>query len=59
MGDKKNGKNNQRKANSNYSTGFVYHPDYLKHDSGENHPESRERLSFLVEKGGFVKADEY
>ena len=49
MGNKKNGKIYQKKANSNHSTGFVFHPDYLKHDSGENHPESSERLSYLVD----------
>jgi len=25
-------------------TGFIYHPDYLKHDTGGSHPESPERL---------------
>lgn len=25
-------------------TGFVYHPDYLNHDTGPNHPERPERL---------------
>lgn len=25
-------------------TGFIYHPDYLKHDTGGAHPESPERL---------------
>ena len=25
-------------------TGFVYHPDYLKHDTGPNHPERPDRL---------------
>ncbi len=26
-------------------TGFVYHPDYLNHDTGPNHPERPDRLS--------------
>ena len=29
-------------------TGLVYHPDYLKHDPGEDHPESSKRLSSLM-----------
>ncbi|MBI4400897.1 MAG: histone deacetylase [Nitrospirae bacterium] len=29
-------------------TGFVYHPDYLKHDMGFGHPESPERLRAIV-----------
>lgn len=29
-------------------TGFVYHPDYLKHDPGGWHPETPERLTALV-----------
>lgn len=29
-------------------TGFVYHPDYLKHDMGAGHPESPERLRAIV-----------
>ena len=29
-------------------TGFVYHPDYLKHDPGDWHPERPERLTALV-----------
>lgn len=36
------------------ATGIVYHPDYLKHDPGEGHPESPQRLEaiykFLEEK---------
>ncbi|MFM7841257.1 MAG: histone deacetylase, partial [Nitrospira sp.] len=31
-------------------TGFVYHPDYLKHDMGMSHPESPERLRAIVRK---------
>jgi len=30
------------------NTGFVYHPDYLKHDMGAGHPESPERLRAIV-----------
>jgi acetoin utilization deacetylase AcuC-like enzyme len=29
-------------------TGFVYHPDYLKHDPGAWHPERPERLTAIV-----------
>lgn len=29
-------------------TGFVYHPDYLKHDMGYGHPESPSRLQAIV-----------
>jgi acetoin utilization deacetylase AcuC-like enzyme len=36
------------------ATGLIYHPDYLKHDTGEGHPESPQRLEaiyrFLEEK---------
>jgi acetoin utilization deacetylase AcuC-like enzyme len=46
------GKKNKEKVNENsrrmLPTGLVYHPDYLKHDSGENHPESAKRLSSLM-----------
>lgn len=38
-------------------TGFVYHPDYLKHDMGGGHPESPERLRAIVsrlEKSGVL-----
>lgn len=28
--------------------GFLYHPDYLKHQTGPGHPERPERLSYLV-----------
>jgi acetoin utilization deacetylase AcuC-like enzyme len=31
-------------------TGFVYHPDYLKHDMGPAHPESPERLRAIVSR---------
>lgn len=31
-------------------TGFVYHPDYLKHDMGVGHPESPERLRAIVSR---------
>jgi len=30
-------------------TGFVYHPDYLKHHTGNAHPESSRRLVHLLE----------
>jgi acetoin utilization deacetylase AcuC-like enzyme len=30
-------------------TGLVYHPDYLKHDTGKLHPENASRLSFLMD----------
>lgn len=30
-------------------TGFVYHPDYLKHNTGEQHPENSGRLVHLLE----------
>ncbi|MBW8065016.1 MAG: histone deacetylase [Nitrospira sp.] len=29
-------------------TGFVYHPDYLKHDMGAGHPESPDRLRAIL-----------
>jgi len=29
-------------------TGFVYHPDYLKHDAGPFHPESPQRLMAVI-----------
>jgi acetoin utilization deacetylase AcuC-like enzyme len=38
-------------------TGFVYHPDCLKHDMGAGHPESPERLRAIVarlEQGGVM-----
>jgi acetoin utilization deacetylase AcuC-like enzyme len=31
-------------------TGFVYHPDYLKHDMGPAHPESPARLRAIVSR---------
>jgi len=31
------------------TTGLIYHPDYLKHDTGKVHPESPSRLSFLMD----------
>src|SRR5438552_413797 len=31
-------------------TGFVYHPDYLKHDMGAGHPESPDRLRPIVSR---------
>jgi acetoin utilization deacetylase AcuC-like enzyme len=39
-------------------TGFVYHPDYLKHEMGAHHPESPERLRAIVgrlESTGLMK----
>jgi acetoin utilization deacetylase AcuC-like enzyme len=30
--------------NAKKKTGFVYHPDYLKHDTGQAHPERPDRL---------------
>lgn len=39
-------------------TGLVYHPDYLKHDTGFGHPESPERLTSIInrlEETGLVK----
>src|SRR5215475_622234 len=29
-------------------TGLVYHPDYLKHDTGPSHPERPDRLKAIV-----------
>lgn len=37
-----------REVECSLPTGLVYHADYLKHDSGENHPESAKRLSSLM-----------
>ncbi len=57
MDKEKNENQNQKKAHSPLPTGLVFHPDYLKHDSGQNHPESGERLSYLMgylEKKGFL-----
>jgi acetoin utilization deacetylase AcuC-like enzyme len=34
---------------SNLQTGFVFHDDYLNHDTGASHPESKLRLSAIVE----------
>jgi acetoin utilization deacetylase AcuC-like enzyme len=31
-------------------TGFIYHPDYLKHDTGHQHPERPERLTAIVSR---------
>ncbi len=33
---------------TNIRTGFVYHPDYIKHNPGPFHPESPERLMAIV-----------
>ncbi|MFQ6040759.1 MAG: histone deacetylase [Candidatus Poribacteria bacterium] len=42
--------------NSHKRTGFLYHPDYLKHDTGYGHPESSQRLIAVlktVKNSGF------
>ena len=31
------------------TTAFIYHPDYLKHDTGIGHPESPQRLEKLIQ----------
>jgi len=31
------------------TTGFLYHPAFLKHQTGWNHPEKRQRLTSLIE----------
>lgn len=49
MVEKKNKDKNRKKVDTASPTGLVYHPDYLKHDSGQYHPESSERLSFLID----------
>jgi len=49
MNDKKGKKKAQRRTFVSLPTGWVFDPDYLKHDSGAGHPESKERLSALVE----------
>jgi acetoin utilization deacetylase AcuC-like enzyme len=57
MRDKKNKEKSHRRVDPTLPTGFVFHPDYLKHDSGQNHPESGERLSSLLahlEKKGLL-----
>ena len=57
MQDKKNREKSPKKIDPTLPTGFVFHPDYLKHDSGQNHPESTERLSSLIthlEKKGLI-----
>jgi acetoin utilization deacetylase AcuC-like enzyme len=48
MVEKRNKGKNSKKANAGLPTGLVFHPDYLKHDSGRGHPESSERLSHLL-----------
>ena len=40
---------NDYKMNTTTSTGFVYHADYLKHDTGV-HPETAERLRAIIRK---------
>ena len=49
MNDKKGKKKAQRRAFASLPTGWVFHPDYLKHDSGAGHPEGKERLVALIE----------
>jgi acetoin utilization deacetylase AcuC-like enzyme len=56
MSDKK-GQKKQGRTKTLLPTGWVFHPDYLKHDSGPDHPESKKRLSALVahlEKKGLL-----
>ncbi len=36
-------------SNQNFSVGLVYHPLYLQHDPGPNHPESPSRLLSIYE----------
>jgi len=57
MDNEKNKNQNHKRGLTSLPTGLVFHPDYLKHDSGQNHPESSERLSFLMsylEKKSFL-----
>jgi len=35
-------------------TGFVYHPDYLRHETGQGHPENAQRLFALLD---YLKRD--
>lgn len=49
MSENKSKKQNQNMDHTTLPSGLVYHPDYLKHNSGQNHPESSERLSFLID----------
>ena len=35
--------------NQHKRTGFLYHPDYLKHDTGYGHPECSQRLITVLE----------
>jgi acetoin utilization deacetylase AcuC-like enzyme len=37
-------------------TGLVYHPDYLKHDTGMSHPERPDRLKAIIDR---VKESEF
>ncbi len=43
-----NREESRQEADRSLPTGLIYHPDYLKHDSGENHPESAKRLYSLM-----------
>jgi acetoin utilization deacetylase AcuC-like enzyme len=57
MRNKKGKEKDRTRVDPTLPTGFVFHPDYLKHDSGQNHPESGERLSSLLthlEKKGLI-----
>jgi len=39
---------NQNKMSKINRTGLVYHPDYLKHDTGGSHPERPDRLKAII-----------
>ncbi len=57
MRDKKSRKKGHKRVDLKLPTGFVFHPDYLKHNSGQNHPENGQRLSSLIahlEKKGLL-----
>lgn len=57
MSTKKSKEKDSNKDHTVLPTGFVFHPEYLKHDSGQNHPESGKRLSSLIahlEKKGIM-----
>jgi acetoin utilization deacetylase AcuC-like enzyme len=54
---KKSEQKTQKKTHTTLPTGLVFHPDYLKHDSGKDHPESADRLSSIMthlEKKGLL-----
>jgi acetoin utilization deacetylase AcuC-like enzyme len=57
MDAKRNKGKDHKKVDTSLPTGLVFHPDYLKHNSGANHPESNQRLSSLMahlEKRGIL-----